>query len=78
MHRRQAEVNLRWIAAGLEPFGLGIGVSTGVAAALLGSEERVGYIAGSTGAAGSWSVSDPWYAITSRRVAGNAPAPWIL
>ena len=40
MHRRQAEVNLRWIAAGSEPFGLGIGVSTGVAAALLGSEER--------------------------------------
>jgi class 3 adenylate cyclase len=44
MHERQAEVNQRWIAAGLEPFGLGIGVSTGVvAAALLGSEERVEY-----------------------------------
>jgi class 3 adenylate cyclase len=44
MHLRQAEVNQGWIAAGLEPFGLGIGVSTGVvAAALLGSEERVEY-----------------------------------
>lgn len=44
MHRRQAEVNDDWVAAGLEPFGLGIGVSTGVvAAALLGSEERVEY-----------------------------------
>jgi adenylate cyclase len=44
MHRRQEEVNREWIAAGLEPFGLGIGVSTGVvAAALLGSEERVEY-----------------------------------
>ena len=44
MHQRQAEVNQGWAAAGLEPFGLGIGVSTGVvAAALLGSEERVEY-----------------------------------
>jgi adenylate cyclase len=44
MHHRQAEVNHGWIAAGLEPFGLGVGVSTGVvAAALLGSEERVEY-----------------------------------
>lgn len=44
MHQRQAEVNRGWIAAGLEPFGLGIGISTGVvAAALLGSEERVEY-----------------------------------
>lgn len=44
MHQRQAEVNRGWVAAGLEPFGLGVGVSTGVvAAALLGSEERVEY-----------------------------------
>jgi class 3 adenylate cyclase len=44
MHRRQTEVDREWLAAGLEPFGLGIGVSTGVvAAALLGSEERVEY-----------------------------------
>jgi len=44
MHRRQAAVNVDWEAQGLAPFGLGIGLSTGeVAAALLGSEERLEY-----------------------------------
>jgi class 3 adenylate cyclase/ActR/RegA family two-component response regulator len=44
MHRRQAEVNRRWEERGLAPFGLGIGVSTGeVAAAILGSDERLEY-----------------------------------
>ncbi|MBW3561069.1 MAG: response regulator [Actinobacteria bacterium] len=44
MHEAQARVNARWEAEGLEPFGLGIGLSTGeVAAALLGSEERIEY-----------------------------------
>lgn len=44
MHERQAAVNERWVAEGLPPFRLGIGISTGdVAAALLGSEERVEY-----------------------------------
>ena len=44
MHDAQAEVNERWAAEGLPPFGLGIGLSTGVAAAaLLGSEERLEY-----------------------------------
>jgi len=44
MHHRQAELNRRWAQRGLAPFGLGIGVSTGeVAAALLGSDERVEY-----------------------------------
>ena len=44
MHRAQAELNRRWEAEGREPFGLGIGLSTGpVAAALLGSEERLEY-----------------------------------
>ena len=44
MHVHQAEVNRRWEAEGLPAFGLGIGLSTGeVAAALLGSEERVEY-----------------------------------
>jgi class 3 adenylate cyclase len=44
MHRRQAEVNRGWEARGLDPFGLGIGLSTGeVAAALLGSDERLEY-----------------------------------
>jgi class 3 adenylate cyclase len=44
MHARQAEVNAAWESRGLEPFCLGIGLSTGeVAAALLGSEERIEY-----------------------------------
>ena len=44
MHSRQAAVNERWSAEGLPSFDLGIGLSTGkVAAALLGSEERVEY-----------------------------------
>lgn len=44
MHEAQERVNERWLAEGLEPFGLGIGLSTGqVAAALLGSEERIEY-----------------------------------
>ena len=44
MHEAQGRVNAEWDDAGLEPFGLGIGVSTGrVAAALLGSEERLEY-----------------------------------
>ena len=44
MHRAQDVVNAVWEAEGRAPFGLGIGISTGpVAAALLGSEERVEY-----------------------------------
>ena len=44
MHAAQDAVNNSWIAQGLEPFPLGIGLSTGdVAAALLGSEERLEY-----------------------------------
>jgi class 3 adenylate cyclase/DNA-binding NarL/FixJ family response regulator len=44
MHDRQAAVNGRWADRALAPFGLGIGLSTGpVAAALLGSEERLEY-----------------------------------
>jgi adenylate cyclase len=44
MHERQMVVNVRWEQEGLTPFGLGIGLSTGpVAAALLGSEERLEY-----------------------------------
>ena len=44
MHAAQDEVNMRWEVEGLEPFGLGIGVSTGtVAAAILGSDERLEY-----------------------------------
>jgi class 3 adenylate cyclase/FixJ family two-component response regulator len=44
MHAGQAAVNARWAAEGLAPFELGLGLSTGeVAAALLGSEERIEY-----------------------------------
>ena len=44
MHARQATVNDRWAAQGRPAFELGIGLSTGeVAAALLGSEERLEY-----------------------------------
>jgi class 3 adenylate cyclase len=44
MHERQSAVNEKWRLDGLPEFGLGIGLSTGeVAAALLGSAERVEY-----------------------------------
>jgi class 3 adenylate cyclase len=44
VHVTQAELNRRWRTAGLAEFRLGIGLSTGeVAAALLGSEERLEY-----------------------------------
>jgi adenylate cyclase len=44
MHALQNEINVRWELEGLPAFGLGIGLSTGeVAAALLGSEERLEY-----------------------------------
>jgi adenylate cyclase len=44
MHTLQGEINVGWAADGLQPFGLGIGLSTGeAAAALLGSAERLEY-----------------------------------
>ena len=44
MHERQQVLDAEWSAEGLAPFGLGIGLSTGeVAAALLGSTERLEY-----------------------------------
>jgi class 3 adenylate cyclase len=44
MHAGQEVLNATWTVQGLRPFGLGIGLSTGqVAAALLGSRERVEY-----------------------------------
>ena len=44
MHRAQHELNARWAEQGLPAFHLGLGLSTGeVAAALLGSEERLEY-----------------------------------
>jgi len=44
MHELQAGINTRWESDGLPPFGLGLGLSTGeAAAALLGSAERLEY-----------------------------------
>jgi len=44
MHAAQAAVNGRWLEEGLDPFRLGLGLSTGrVAGALLGSAERLEY-----------------------------------
>jgi class 3 adenylate cyclase len=44
MHELQSGINTRWEADGLPPFGLGLGLSTGeAAAALLGSAERLEY-----------------------------------
>jgi class 3 adenylate cyclase/ActR/RegA family two-component response regulator len=44
MHQRQRDLDDTWAAKGLAAFGLGIGLSTGeVAAALLGSAERLEY-----------------------------------
>jgi class 3 adenylate cyclase len=44
MHAKQHVINARWEVEGLPAFGLGLGLSTGeAAAALLGSEERLEY-----------------------------------
>jgi adenylate cyclase len=44
MHAKQHVINTRWESEGLPAFGLGLGLSTGeAAAALLGSEERLEY-----------------------------------
>jgi class 3 adenylate cyclase len=44
MQAGQQRVNAQWTTEGLTPFHIGIGISSGdVAAALLGSEERVEY-----------------------------------
>src|SRR3984957_19698785 len=44
MHAEQHAINARWETEGLPAFGLGLGLSTGdAAAALLGSEERLEY-----------------------------------
>lgn len=77
MHVRQAELNAQWEASGLPPFHLGIGISTGdVAAALLGSEERLEYsVVGDAvnlaqrlqqwADGGQTVMSDPTYALLS-------------
>jgi class 3 adenylate cyclase/FixJ family two-component response regulator len=81
MHRRQAEVNERWEKEGLPAFGLGIGLSTGeAAAALLGSEERLEYtLVGDTvnlaarlqqwASAGEIILSEPTFAVVGAGLA---------
>jgi adenylate cyclase len=89
MHRAQEAVNERWSTSRLPRFGLGIGLSTGeVAAALLGSEERLEYtIVGDTvnlaqrlqqwAEAGETVLSEPTWSSLSQRVEGERlePAP---
>lgn len=90
MHAAQDELNERWAADGREPFGLGIGVSTGeAAAALLGSEERIEYtIVGDTvnmsqrlqqwGDAGETVLSEgTWEAVSVRPEADELPAAQV-
>jgi class 3 adenylate cyclase/ActR/RegA family two-component response regulator len=88
MHIAQQELNKTWEVGGQAPFGLGLGLSTGlVAAALLGSEERLEYtLVGDTvnltqrlqqwAEPGETVLSEPtWDALTERPVADDlAPA----
>ena len=86
MHAAQEEVNRQWRAEGLHPFGLGIGVTTGpAAAALLGSDERLEYtLVGDTvnlaqrlqnwAEPGETVVSEPtWLALGDRPAAEELP-----
>ncbi|MGH2829616.1 MAG: adenylate/guanylate cyclase domain-containing protein [Actinomycetota bacterium] len=86
MQSAQADVNRRWTRRGLPPFPIGIGLSTGeVAAALLGSEERLEYtVIGDTvnlaqrlqqwAAEGEIVMSEPTYsALPSRPDAEQLP-----
>lgn len=87
MHAAQERVNARWQEEGLDPFGLGIGLSTGeVAAALLGSEERVEYsLVGDTvnlaqriqqwAEPGETVLSEPTYQALAAAVAAEALEP---
>ena len=90
MHAAQQELNGRWEPAGQPPFGLGIGLSTGVvAAALLGSEERLEYtVVGDTvnltqrlqqwAEPGETVLSDPtWAALASRPDADELEAAMV-
>ena len=90
MHTAQQDLNARWISEGRPPFGLGIGLSTGpVAAALLGSEERLEYtVVGDTvnltqriqqwAEPGETVLSDPtWDALTVPPAADSLPAEFV-
>ncbi|MBW3562659.1 MAG: response regulator [Actinobacteria bacterium] len=90
MHEAQERVNERWAAEGLEAFELGIGLSTGeVAAALLGSEERIEYsVVGDTvnltqrlqqwAEAGQTVLSEPTYRALSEPVDAELLEPQLV
>jgi adenylate cyclase len=90
MHARQAAVNTRWEAEGLPAFRLGIGISTGdVAAALLGSDERLEYsVVGDAvnlaqrlqqwAEGGQTVLSEPTYAAMSHPPAAERLAPELV
>jgi adenylate cyclase len=87
MHARQAELNRHWTDAGLPEFRLGIGLSTGeVAAALLGSEQRLEYtVVGDTvnlaqrlqqwAGPGQTVLSEPTWAALGRKVEADRLPP---
>ncbi|MFN2556745.1 MAG: adenylate/guanylate cyclase domain-containing protein [Nitriliruptorales bacterium] len=87
MHIAQNDVNARWEAEGLAPFGLGIGLSTGVVTAgILGSEERAEYsVVGDTvnltqriqewAGAGETVLTEATYAALHDRVDAEALEP---
>ena len=90
MHDKQAVINARWDTDGLPAFGLGIGISTGeAAAALLGSEERIEYtIVGDTvnmsqrlqqlASAGETVINDATMKELTLDVAAEALAPQLV
>ena len=90
MHAAQRSVNERWEGEGLPAFGLGLGLSTGeVAAALLGSEERLEYtVVGDTvnlaqrlqqfAAAGETVLSEATWRAATGHLEGEALPPQLV
>jgi adenylate cyclase len=90
MHAAQDEINRRWVDDALAPFGLGIGISTGeVAAALLGSEERLEYtVVGDAvnltqrlqqwAEAGETVLTEPTWSALSTPIEAEALAPAVV
>jgi class 3 adenylate cyclase len=81
MHANQRRLDEEWALRSLEPFGLGIGLSSGeVAAALLGSEERleytlVGDIVNLAQRLQDWARPAGTTVLSERTVAGLTDAP---